>query len=335
MASSSSSSQSVSSGRMDHDEVALLLRTIESTPFKVSSLKKLRSMIEKDDEIKDDLVKFGGTEVLGRLIFQILAENSYFVTFRACEEAMGVLYHLQLSNDEVLIQLLSKPDCIKSMAVMLRRGSAEARLCTLAILRRMVKINCDCSPVVADLDMDIIKSLLELLSDDINTKASSSALDVLIEISGASRKNRLKAIEAGAVCVLIELLLDTNRSKCEKMLFLLKLLCELAEGRSAFVDHGLAISVVTKKILRVSELGTKLGVKILWLICSFLPTERILEDMLVLGAVKKLLWLLHIDRRSSTKDKVMKIIKLHGNSWRQYPCLPCELRDYLKLMQGS
>lgn len=335
MASSSSSSQSVSSGRMDHDEVALLLRTIESTPFKVSSLKKLRSMIEKDDEIKDDLVKFGGTEVLGRLIFQILAENSYFVTFRACEEAMGVLYHLQLSNDEVLIQLLSKPDCIKSMAVMLRRGSAEARLCTVAILGRMVKINCDWSPVVADLDMDIIKSLLELLSDDINTKASSSALDALIEISGASRKNRLKAIEAGAVCVLIELLLDTNRSKCEKMLFLLKLLCELAEGRSAFVDHGLAISVVTKKILRVSELGTKLGVKILWLICSFLPTERILEDMLVLGAVKKLLWLLHIDRRSSTKDKVMKIIKLHGNSWRQYPCFPCELRDYLKLMQGS
>ncbi|RWR80600.1 U box domain-containing protein [Cinnamomum micranthum f. kanehirae] len=135
-------SSSSSSGGIEHNEVALLLRTIESTPFKVSSLKKLRSMIEKDDEIKGDLVKFGGTEVLGHIIFQILVENSDFVTFRACEEAMGVLYHLQLSDDEVLIQLLSEPDCIKSMAIMLQRGSAEARLHTVAILRRMAKIDC-------------------------------------------------------------------------------------------------------------------------------------------------------------------------------------------------
>ena len=328
-------SSSSSSGGIEQDEVALLLRTIESTPFKVSSLKKLRSMIEKDDEIKVDLVKFGGTEVLGHIILQILVENSDFVTFHACEEAVGVLYHLQLSDDEVLIQLLSEPDCIKSMAIMLQRGSAEARLHTVAILRRMAKIDCGWGQVVSDLvDMDIFKSLLELFSDEINTKASSCALDVLIEILGKG-KNRLKAIEAGAVCVLIELLPDAGRSKCEKMLFLLKLLCECAEGRSAFVDHGLAISVVTTKILRLSELGTKLAVKILWLLCTFLPTERILEDMLVLGAVKKLLGLLHIDGRSSTKDKAMKIIKLHGNSWRQYPCFPCDLRDYLKLVQGS
>ncbi|XP_058085483.1 E3 ubiquitin-protein ligase PUB23-like [Magnolia sinica] len=319
---------------IDHDEFIGLLRTIESAPFKVSSLKKLRSIIEEDDEFSANFVKLGGIEVLSGVIFQVLIESSDFVMFRACEEAVGILYHLPLS-DKALIQLVSKPECIRSMAIMLQRGSAEARLYSVTILQKMAKIEGDWSWAASDLDMDIFKSLLELLSDEICTNASSCALDVLIEISSSSRKNRLKAIEAGAVCVLIDLLPDTNRSKCEKMLLLIKLLCECPEGRSAFADHGLAIAATSKKILRVSESATKLGVKILWLICSFLPRERILEEMLMFGAVKKLLGLLHINGRSSTKEKAMKIIKLHGNSWRQYPCFPCELRDYLRLVPDS
>ncbi|KAJ8632069.1 hypothetical protein MRB53_025405 [Persea americana] len=327
-------SSSSSLGRIDDNEVVLLLRTIESTPFKVRSLKKLRSLIEEEDETRDKIMKFGGIEVLGHIIFQVLMENSDFATFGACEEALGVLYHLPLL-DAASTQLLSQPEYIKSIAIMLQRGSAEARLHAVTILKRMAKMDCTRGQVISDPGMDIFKSLLELLSDEIFTRASSCALDVLVETLVASRKNRLKAIEGGAVCVLIELLPDANRSKCEKMLFLLKLMCECAEGRSAFADHGLAISVVVKKILCASELGTKLGVKILWLVSSFLPTQRVLEDMLMFGAVKKLLGLLHMDGRSSTKDKALKIIRLHENSWRQYPCFPGELRDYLILMQDS
>jgi len=70
-------------------------------------------------------------------------------------------------------------------------------------------------------------------------------------------------------------------------------------------------------------------VKILWLICNFHPTERVLEEMLVFGAVKKLVALLHFGGRSSVKDKVVYMFKLHGKSWRRYPCFPCELKDYL------
>ncbi|XP_077247186.1 E3 ubiquitin-protein ligase PUB23-like [Tasmannia lanceolata] len=318
------------------DELVSLLTTIESTPFKVSSLKKLRSVVQTSDESKDEFVKLGGIEVLGRLIIQILIETTDFVVFRACEEALGVLYHLPLL-EEASVRLLSKAECIKAMIIMLQKGSAEARLHSVTILRSLVKNGPepDWNLIINDMDMDIFKSLLELLSDEICTKASSCALDVLIEILGTSRKNRLKAIEAGAICVLIELLPDTNRQKCEKMLFLLKLLCKCPEGRLALADHGLSISVISKKILRVSEQATKLGVKILWLICSFLPRESVLEEMLMFGSVKKLLALLHIDGRSSTKEKAIKIIKLHGNSWSLYPCFPGELRDYLRLMHDS
>lgn len=319
---------------IEHEKLVSLLTSIDSTPFKVSSLKKLRSLAENKKEVQEDLVRSGGIEALGRIMFQIVADNADFTTFRACEEALAVLSILPLSN-EASVELLLKPECMKPMMIMLQRGSAEARLHTLTILLKISKTDHSWALAIGEQEIDIFRSLLELLSDEISTKLSSCSLDVLLEIVAASKKNHRKAIEAGAVCILVELLPDASQHNCEKILLLLKRLCEYPEGRSAFADHGLGIAAVSKKILRVSDLGTKLGVKILWLMCNFCPTEKVLDDMMVYGSVKKLLVLLHIDGWSSTKQKAMKIIKFHGAVWRKYPCFPCELKDYLTLMNRS
>ncbi|KAL5724337.1 hypothetical protein ACHQM5_007611 [Ranunculus cassubicifolius] len=314
-----------------HDELLSVLATIETTPFVVSSLKKLRTIVEISDETKVDFVQSGGIQVLSRIIVQILLDCGDFVTFRACEEALYILYLVPLLSDEKAMELLSKPECMKAMAIMLQRGSAEARLHTITIFRNMAKTEYNWSWVVLDQGMELFTSLFELVSDEINNKASSSALDVLIEILRASKKNRFKAIEAGAMLTLLDLLPDSNKSKCERMLLIIKLLCDCAEGRLALIDHSLGIVAISKKILRVSDLATRLGVKILWSITTSHPSEKVLEEMLVFGSVRKLLGLLHIDGPSSTKDRALKIIKLHGNTWGKYPCFPSELRDYLVL----
>ncbi|KAK4414349.1 E3 ubiquitin-protein ligase PUB23 [Sesamum alatum] len=316
-----------------HDELAAVLGTIDSSPFKVSSLRKLRSILEMEDEVKEDFKRLGGVEILVRIIVQILVENSDFVTFRACEEALGVLDQVPVSDeDEQILQLLMKPDCMRAMAIMLQRGSLEARFCTISTFQKMAKADYHWNYVAQDLGIDFFKSLLEIVSDEMCTKASSSALKLLIEILEASKKSRLKAIEAGGVCTLVELLPDSNRSKSEKILKLIKLLCECAEGRLAFTEHGLGISAVAKKMLNVSPAATKIGVKILWLISSFHATEKVLEEMLVSGAVKKLVALLNIGGgQSSTKDRVVKILKLHGRAWRRYPCFPSDVKAYLGL----
>ncbi|KAK9911352.1 hypothetical protein M0R45_035268 [Rubus argutus] len=314
-----------------HEEIEALLSTIMSSPFKVSSLKKLRSIIEMGDETRNDFIGSNGVEVLVQILDQILVESSDFVTFRACEEALCVLHQLPISEDEGMktFELLSKQDSTRSMAIMLQRGSTEARLHTITIFKKMAKTNYDWNFVIQDQGIDFFKSLLELVSDEICSKASSCALEVLIEILKASKKNKLRAIEAGAICVLIELLQESSRSKCEKMLQVIKLQCECAEGRLALVEHGMGIVAISKKIMHVSNVATKIGVKIMWLVCSFHPTEKVLEDMLIYGSVKKLLALLHMDGRSSTKDKVVKIFKMHGNSWKRYPCYPSDLKGYL------
>ncbi|KAI4338750.1 hypothetical protein MLD38_023768 [Melastoma candidum] len=314
-------------------EVASLLENVGSSPFKVSSLKKLRSVAERDGGTKLELVRMRGVEVLTGILAQIQVENLDFAGFRACEEAVGVLYLLSpLIEDRKEMRILFEPESVKSLATLLQRGSTDARLYSVAILRKIAKCKGNWECIVQEQDTDLFKSLLEIVSDEICKKESSSALELLIEILVASKKSRLRAIEAGAVCVLVELLPDSSRSKAEKILLLLKLLCECAEGRTAVVDHGISIAAVTKNLSNVSTTATKLGVKILWLICTSHPSERVTEEMVACGAVKKLVELLHMDGGSSTKEKVVRMFKLYGQTWTRFPCFPDALKNYLGIM---
>ncbi|KAH6772887.1 hypothetical protein C2S51_011291 [Perilla frutescens var. frutescens] len=317
-----------------HEELAAALGAIDSTPFKVTCLRKLRSIVKAgDDEVKEDFKRLGGVEVLVRIMEQVLVENSDFAAFRACEEALGVLHLIPVTDDdEQIVQMLMSSDCMKSTAIVLQRGSAEARFSAISTFEKMAKADYQWNYVAQDQGVDFFKSVLEIVSDEICSKASSCALKLLIQIMEASKKSRLKAIEAGAICTLVELLPESSRSKCEKIMQLIKLLCECAEGRLAFTEHGLGIAAVSKKMLNVSSGATKFGVKIMWLISSFHSTEKVLEDMLVYGAVKRLVALLHVAAgQSTTRDRAVKILKLHGRAWRRYPCFPIDVRDYLGL----
>ncbi|KAG6574816.1 E3 ubiquitin-protein ligase PUB23, partial [Cucurbita argyrosperma subsp. sororia] len=353
---SSASSSSPRPPSMEYDDVVALLKNIELSPFKASSLKKLRLLMAIDDVAavgaKPIFVQANGFEVLVGLVTQIaICESSNFANFEACEEALGVLSQFPFSKIEKLFELLTRPEAIKSMAIVLQRGSIEGRFYAMELLQQISKKGYDYNSLSKHHAIDLFKSILELASDEIIKKAStvkmtdssiatqcrygtlfSSALELLIEIMESSKKCRLLLIEAGAVCIMIDLLPDSNRSKCEKILHVLKLLSDCAEGRLAMAEHIMGIATVTKK-MSTSNTATKIGVKILWLICNYHPSERVLEEMMGCGTVKKLVGILNGDgRSSSTKEKAMKIMKLHGSFWRRFPCFPYEFRDYFKLI---
>ncbi|CAM8974341.1 unnamed protein product [Rhodiola kirilowii] len=328
-----------------NDEIVQLLKAMETTPFKVSSLKKLKDVIGPVNEmveVKLEFVKSGGVEAVVKIIQKILVPDGCdFSTFRACEEGLGLLNLIPIcteyeegDDDEDYrdcFKLILEPETVRAMAIMLQRGSQESRYHTIAILNKISKARYDWAPIVQDQGIDFFKSLLDLVSDDMWSKSSSYALDVFIEILKSSKRNRLKAIEAGAMITLIELLPESTRSKGERMLYIVKLLCECADGRSALVEHGLGVAVMCKKMMNVSDTATKLCVKILWLVCGLHPTDRVVEEMVVYGAVKKLLVMLHFGGGGSTRDKVLKMFKMHGSSWRKFDCFPSELKGYLGL----
>ncbi|VAI48156.1 unnamed protein product [Triticum turgidum subsp. durum] len=214
------------------------------------------------------------------------------------------------------------------------RGSAEARLHAMDILTKISSAGAgDHWTAGIDVD-DVLKSLLELLSDEVSARLSSRALNVLLDVVERSPSGRAKAVEVGAVHVLVELLVvdADDRHVAERILLLLKRLCKCPEGRLAFAEHDLSVAAVARTMLRVSDLATQLAVKVLWLVSMVAQSEKVLEDMVLTGAVAKLLGLLHVESAPSTKQKTVRMVRIHGVFWRQYPCFPTDLKDYLRLL---
>ncbi|XP_071722489.1 E3 ubiquitin-protein ligase PUB23-like [Rutidosis leptorrhynchoides] len=326
------------------EEMAPLLKNVESSPFKVNYLKKLRSIMDVDnDETKVDFIRSAGVQISVQIVVQILLPDDGidFTNFAACEEALGLLHKLPLQEDGILFQLLLKPESMKAMAIILQRGSLDARLYVVTIFRQMSSISSmNWEPILTEDQFSggIFKALIELISDDVSSKASYRALKVIISILSSSRLIHSKVVEAGLINVLVDLLSDSelsiSDSKCEKMLHLIKLLCKCDEGRKALTEHGLGIAALSNRLMKGLYSETKNGVKIFWLIASSDPNNGVLEEMLMYGAVKKLLTLLHLDAygSSSTKDKVIKILKLHYKFWEVYPCFPLEFKQSYRIL---
>ncbi|GLJ55800.1 hypothetical protein SUGI_1198130 [Cryptomeria japonica] len=311
---------------LDTDQLNEMLRHIGSCPappFRVKALKKLRTLAAESDTNRQCIASSDAPAVLVSVIESHSPEAGetgccYDVAV-ACEEALTVLHSLQLPDETV--ESLTTARCLASVASILKRGTSNARFQAAMLLLTVSTKGVE--RFVTNANDNLIEGLLELLTEEVCHKASSAALQVLTAMSINSRRRRKKVIEAGAVSVLIELLTEQTPergSACERMLFLLDVLCRCGEGRAAVADHAMGIPAISKKIFRVSHLATDKAVRILWSLCKFSLSQHIMNEMLQVGAVKKLCTLLYVDCRPKTKRKATEMLKLHGNYWSSSSC---------------
>lgn len=133
----------------------------------------------------------------------------------------------------------------------------------------------------------------------------------------------MKAVEAGAVAALIELLLETaDRRICEVALTVLDQVCGCADGRAEVVRHGAGLAVVSKKILRVSAVASQRGVRIIGSIAKYGANSRVVQEMMEVGVVSKLCLVLQVEASQKTKDRIKEILRLHSRVWKHSSCIP-------------
>ncbi|XP_019200251.1 PREDICTED: E3 ubiquitin-protein ligase PUB23-like [Ipomoea nil] len=160
--------------------------------------------------------------------------------------------------------------------------------------------------------------VVQILRDNFSCKASKSALHLLANVCQRGR-NRIKAAEAGAATVLIDLLLDTNEKRyCEWSLSVLEHLCRCAEGRAELLKHAAGLAVVSRKILRVSQVANERGLRILYFIAKFSATPSVVQEMLQLGVGAKLCLVIQVDCGvGKNKERAAEILKLHAKEWKK------------------
>ncbi|GAB2279933.1 hypothetical protein Dimus_014568 [Dionaea muscipula] len=193
----------------------------------------------------------------------------------------------------------------KTMEVLLGVGAGEAVEGLVKLIKKPVFAASGGSSTKAALVV-----IYHMITSDIHDQAAAGS-----NSTTTSTMIIKKFIEMRLTCSILELLVDADRSICEKALRLLDRICDYEEGRSSAYHHALTMPLVIKKLLRVSDMASELSVSILWKLCK---NEAVLvEEALRLGGFQKLLLLLQSAAgwRGSgegrrTKEKVTELLRL-------------------------
>ncbi|KAK7392697.1 hypothetical protein VNO78_21141 [Psophocarpus tetragonolobus] len=315
---------------VDKTIIQKLLKDASDSPnLQLQCLRTLKSIASESQTNKRSIESSGAVKFLASVITN--ATNSCLdddveleLKKTAADEALSLLHTIHLSESGLKTLITqSNQEFINSLTKIMQRGIYESRAYAVFLIKSLTEV---ADPVqLINLKTDTFTELVQVLKDQISVKASKATLQSLIQICPWGR-NRVKAVEAGAVPVVVELLLDCKERKpCEMMLVLLEMLCQSADGRAGLLAHAAGLAIVAKKILRVSTMANDRAAKILLAVCRFSATPAVVQEMVQLGVVAKLCLMLQVDSGSKAKEKAKEILKLHARAWKNSPCIPHNL----------
>ncbi|XP_049371372.1 E3 ubiquitin-protein ligase PUB22-like [Solanum verrucosum] len=309
-------------------QIIKLLKEAKSPKLQMKSLKRLRSIASENDANKHCMESAGAMEFLASIINNnnsnevFEEEKEGFMSTK--DEALSILYQLKLSEQGLKSLIMSgNGEFIQSLTRVMQHGSYESRAYAVMLMKDMFEISTP--TLVLSLKQEFFTQVVQVLRDEISQKATNASLQVLVHACPFGR-NRVKAAEEGTIRVLVDLLLDSSEKRaCELMLILLDQLCQSAEGRAELLNHPGGLAIVSKKILRVSKVGSERAIKILHSISKFSSTPSVVQEMLSLGVVSKLCLVLQVDCGSKAKERAREILKFHAKAWSNSPCIPNNL----------
>ncbi|RWW48935.1 hypothetical protein BHE74_00044957 [Ensete ventricosum] len=302
---------------VDNFQIAAILDEAMIPQTRMSALQRLKSVVLESDRSRRCVQESGAAD----LLVSIIREQE------ECsdgDEALAILCSLRLSGEGLLDLLRRNDDLIGTLTPILSQRNDQSQAYALLLLKSLVPVMS--SAKTSGLREEFFSGIVKGLQDKVSRQATKAALQILARVC-CCKRNKVKAVRAGAVLVLIELLLgETEKRRCEMLLAVLDQLCGCAEGRAEVVAHAAGIAVVSQKILRVSQLASAMSVRILCSVAKLSPSSPVLQEMLQVGAVSKLCLLLQVDCGVRLKDKATEILRLHSRVWMSSPCLAPQLQ---------
>ncbi|XP_023749149.2 E3 ubiquitin-protein ligase PUB23 [Lactuca sativa] len=318
-------------------EILKLLKDLKYPNLQMKSLKRLKVIVLENETNKRSMEAVGAVDYLAHILSDQknvtssspAAEDSDVEGFELvtpADEALGILYHMQLSQTGLQGLFAKTGDFVETLtSVMQRAANYESRTYAVMLLKSMFEATSQNMQVTSSLKPEFFMELVKILNDQISQKATIATLKLLINVCLWGR-NKIRAAEAAAVPALIDLLLDSSDKRLSEMVLLaLDLLCQCAEGRSELLKHGAGLAVVSKKIFRISQLASDRAVRILHSVAKFSGNTTVVTEMLHLGVAGKLCLVLQVDCGSKMKEKAMEILKMHARVWNNSSCIPSNL----------
>lgn len=252
------------------------------------------------------------------------------------EAALSILHSLKLSEASLKRVLESSNDFVDALASVLRCWpSYRARTYAMHLLK--AALSAMQPSRLSSASTELVEGVVRVVADrTLSPKAIKVALHVLCRLCPWGR-NRIKAVEAGAVAALVELLLSdgcggsSNGGKRAGELAAVAIdhLCGCAEGRSELVAHPAGLAVVARAATRLSPTATESAVRALHAVARHSATPAVLQEMLAVGVVARLLYLVQAGAAGDRpRERAREMLKMHARVWRGSPCLASHMASY-------
>ncbi|XP_047312274.1 E3 ubiquitin-protein ligase PUB23-like [Impatiens glandulifera] len=286
-----------------------------TTQAKINCLAKLKSMASVSHANKRCIEAAGGALFAASLITE---------SDDATNEALSTLHSLNLSETG-LKTLFKSNGFLNALTCAMKLGSYDSRAYAVMILKSITEVTDPTDMIIGSLNPRFFTEIVQLVKDQITPKATRAGLHVLINVTSIGR-NRVKAVEAGAVQVMIDMLVESSEKRvCEMALTVLDHLCQCAEGRAKVLGHGAGLAIVSKKIMRVSKVASERAIRVLHSIAKHSGNGVALKEMLEVGVVSKLCLVLQVEMGTKIKERVIEILKMHARTWKNAHCIPMAL----------
>ncbi|GER34869.1 U-box domain-containing family protein [Striga asiatica] len=226
------------------------------------------------------------------------------------KEILSVLTWTSGSLGEDGASRLKSTVSLRCMARFLRNeDNLSSRQNAMCVLRDLMDLDRDFVRILVGEIEGVEEAVFRIVKVPIGSRATKAGLTVIQRMMTWAVTSSSKFVRMGLIPSVLEIIVDGDKSACEKALGVLDTACGFKEGREIAYENALVIPLLVKKILRVSEVATGFCVSSLWkLLCLGEVKERGLVEAAECGGFQKLLLVLQIGS-SGDKEKVTELLK--------------------------
>ena len=281
----------------------------------IGLVQKMEKWSNESERNKKCIVENGATSALA-LAFEAFANDSIEKNVLVLEvilSALNWMFPLQLEAQKSLGSKAS----LHCMIWFLKHQDIKGKEKAIIALKEILSFG-DEKHVEALMEIEGVNELLiEFINKRISPIITKSSLRIIWYLvssnSNFNEKMKFSFVELGLVSSILDILIDSEKSICEKALTILDSLLSCDFAREKAYENDLTIPLLVKKILRVSPLTTEYSVSSIWKMCKYGHKNyegKALIEALQVGAFQKLLLVLQVGCSDETKDKATELLKL-------------------------
>ncbi|XP_047311309.1 U-box domain-containing protein 21-like [Impatiens glandulifera] len=292
-------------------------------------VEKSRRWVKESERNRKCLAEGGAGDVLATAFefFASISSNEYEDLLAIILSTLPSFFPLTEESKSKL----SSDQSIRCMSWFLTREDLSSRQNSVLLLKELISSN----PRNVNKLLLPIKGIEQSLSNIVKLqfcpKATKASLTLIYHIIWSSGDDKISTwfANAGFVSSLLELIVDSERSVCEKAIAVLDKICGTKDGKEMVLDHALTMPVMVKKLLRVSATVSELSVSVIWKLCK--DDDRWCVEAIKLGCFQKLLVVLQVGCGGKTKEKATELLKMMNQYRGKLECFDSSMNyDNLK-----